>query len=80
MTEAKRYNAGRRARTALANAQTRAEKKISKGDFAGANRTLIAGMLTALSWLDGSHPKLRTEQVLAGDKTVVAELQARVSG
>lgn len=55
LTTGRRVSVKRQARRALANAKTRAAKKT---DPAEANATLLAGIATAESWLDGTHPKL----------------------
>jgi hypothetical protein len=47
----------REARRALENAKTRAEAK-TETDPLQAYATLLRGVATAQSWLDGTHPKL----------------------
>jgi hypothetical protein len=51
----RRVSVRREARRALANAITRAAKY---SDPAAREATLLRGIATATSWLDGTHPKL----------------------
>lgn len=55
LTTGRKVSPRRQARRALANAVTRA---AAKQDPAEALLTLLRGIATANSWLDGTHPKL----------------------
>jgi len=51
----RKVSKSRQARRALLNAATRAEKKQDPSEQVV---TLLAGITTAVSWLDGTHEKL----------------------
>jgi hypothetical protein len=48
----------RQARRAIRSAATRAAQHAESGNYEKAYRTMCAGLATAETWWDGTHPKL----------------------